>query len=173
MQDIINTLPIPQKTLCWLCLGFLTRNQETILAKWTDIDFNRGYWHIPAEHTKTGQEISHPLTPQMARLLRLYRSWQRQNIGRSEYLFPRKKLYKPISASTACHQLQQANKGEFTLHDLRKYGSTYLRDMGVDYYIVERILNHRKTQLDATYIHTSSQKIIRQVMEKWHSLILP
>jgi integrase len=172
LQDIITTLPMPQKTLCLICLGFLTRNQETILAKWMDIDFSRGYWHIPAEHTKTGQEISHPITPKMAELLRSYRRWQRQTIGRTEYLFPRKKLYKPISASTACHQLKHANKGEFTLHDLRKYGSTYLRDMGVDYYIVERILNHRKTHLDATYIHTSSQKIIRQVMEEWHTLYL-
>lgn len=172
LLENIHVLPVPQKTLCLLCLGYLTRNQETILTKWMDVDFSRGYWHIPAEHTKTGQGISHPITPKMAALLRSYRRWQRQTIGRSEYLFPRKKLYKPISASTACHQLQHVNKGEFTLHDLRKYGSTYLRDMGIDYYIVERVLNHRKTQLDATYIHTSSQKIIRQVMEEWHTLIL-
>jgi integrase len=168
----INRLPMQKKILCLICLGFLTRNQETTLAKWVDIDFVRGYWSIPAEHTKTGQEISHPIPPNMKELLHAYRQWQRQNVGRSEYLFPRKKLYKPISPSTACHQLQDANNGEFTLHDLRKYGSSYLRDLGSDYYIVERILNHRKTQLDATYIHTTSQKIIRQVLEKWYRCIL-
>ena len=172
LQVMIHALPVPQRTLSWLCLGFLTRNQETILAKWQDIDFKRGYWSIPAEHTKTSQALAHPLSPQMAELLRTYRHWQRRYIGRSEFLFPRKSLYKPITPSTACHQVQKASLGEFTLHDLRKYGSSYLRDMGADYYIVERILNHRKTQLDATYIHTTSQTIIRQWLTKWHTLLL-
>jgi hypothetical protein len=44
--------------------------------------------------------------------------------------------------------------------------------MGVDYYIVERILNHKMTQLDQTYIHTSTSMIIRRELEKWHNEIL-
>jgi hypothetical protein len=38
--------------------------------------------------------------------------------------------------------------------------------MGVDYYIVERILNHKMTQQDQTYINTSTSMIIRRELEK-------
>ncbi|MFT6909444.1 MAG: integrase, partial [Oleiphilaceae bacterium] len=65
-------------------------------------------------------------------------------------------------------RVSRLSNSKLRLHDLRKYGSSYLRDMGVDYYIVERVLNHKMTSLDQTYIHTSVFGIIRNELEKWH-----
>tara|TARA_R110000868_G_scaffold321413_1_gene582454 strand:- start:740 stop:1135 length:396 start_codon:yes stop_codon:yes gene_type:complete len=124
-------------------------------------------WHIPAENTKTGQSITHPITPAMLALLKKYRVWQRQKT-RSKFLFPQRKGYKPVSESHAANKLAKLTNKQFSLHDLRKYGSSYLRDMGVDYFIVERILNHKMTTLDQTYIHTSTSIIIRRELEEWH-----
>ena len=155
------------RMMCFLCLGYMTRNRETAVARWDHFDFTNMIWHIPAENTKTGQSISHPITQSMLKLLMKYRVWQRHRT-RSSFLFPRTKGYKAISESQAASKLALLTDKQFSLHDLRKYGSSQLRDMGVDYYIVERILNHKMTQLDETYIHTSSSGIIRQALSGWH-----
>jgi integrase len=171
LQKLVNQIRSfdpAMKMMCFLCLGYLTRNRETAMARWEHFNFKKMLWTIPAENTKTGQGISHPLTPSMRVLLKKYRVWQRHKT-RSKYLFPQLRGYKPISESQAANLLAKLSKKQFSLHDLRKYGSSYLRDMGVDYYIVERILNHKMTTLDQTYIHTSVSSIVRYKLEQWHS----
>jgi integrase len=124
-------------------------------------------WHIPASNTKTGQGITHPITPKMSDFLLQYKTWQRKRL-RSKFLFPRTNGYKPITPSQIAHRVSSLSNSKLRLHDLRKYGSSYLRDLGVDYYIVERVLNHKMTTLDQTYIHTSVFGIIGIELEKWH-----
>lgn len=166
----ISSFSPDMKMMCYLCLGYLTRNRETALARWEHFDFSKMLWHIPAENTKTGQSITHPITPAMLALLKKYRVWQRHKT-RTKFLFPQRKGYKPISESHAANKLAKLTNKQFSLHDLRKYGSSFLRDMGVDYYIVERILNHKMTTLDQTYIHTSVFGIVRKELKKWHDAI--
>ncbi|MEP1446181.1 MAG: tyrosine-type recombinase/integrase [Paraglaciecola sp.] len=171
LVNLINGMPTELRVLSFLCLGYLTRNQETVDAKWEHFDFKNMLWHIPAKNTKTGQGISHPITPQILTLLKQYKKWQLHKT-RSKFLFPQKRGYRALSASQAARKIALHTSGKFRLHDLRKFGSTSLRDMGTDYYIVERILNHKMTQLDQTYIQTSSRKIIAESLEKWHQEVL-
>ena len=93
---------------------------------------------------------------------------QQRRYCRSRYLFPVLKGRNTWSSSYAAQRIMKASRGRFTLHDLRKYGSTYLRDSGVDYYLVERLLDHKKTHLDATYIHTTLRTPLIKVIEYWH-----
>jgi integrase len=172
LLHLIDQLPQDTKMFTMLCLGYLTRNGETALATWNDFDFDKMLWHIPGHNTKTGQGLTHPITPKMRSVLLQYRTWQRKRI-RSKFLFPRTKGYKSITPSQAAHAISRLSNSKLRLHDLRKYGSSYLRDMGVDYYIVERILNHKMTTLDQTYIHTSVFGIVRVELEKWHCEFLP
>jgi integrase len=164
---LIERFPQDTKIFSMLCLGYLTRNGETALATWNDFDFDKMLWHIPGHNTKTGQGLTHPITPKMRSVLLQYRAWQRKRI-RSKFLFPRTNGYGSITPSQAAHSVSRHSHSKLRLHDLRKYGSSYLRDMGVDYYIVERILNHKMTTLDQTYIHTSVFGIVRNELEKWH-----
>lgn len=170
LLSLIMEFPEDTKMFSMLCLGYLTRNGETTLATWNDFDFDRMLWHIPGHNTKTGQGLTHPITPEMRSVLLQYRTWQRQRL-RSKFLFPRTNGYKSITPSQAAHSISRHSNSKLRLHDLRKYGSSYLRDMGVDYYIVERILNHKMTTLDQTYIHTSVFNIIRGELEEWHDEI--
>ena len=170
LTSLINVLPPDIRVLSLLCLGYLTRNQETVEARWEHFDFKNLLWHIPAENTKTGQGIAHPITSQMAVILKQYRKWQLHKT-RSKFLFPQKRGYRPISASQAARKIALHTNSKFRLHDLRKLGSTSLRDMGTDYYIVERILNHKMTLLDQTYIQTSSRKINTDSLSKWHQAV--
>jgi integrase len=167
LLNLVGQLPQDTKMFSMLCLGYLTRNGETALATWNDFDFDKMLWHIPASNTKTGQGVTHPITPKMKSLLLQHKTWQRKRL-RSNFLFPRTNGYKSITPSQIAHRVSRLSNSKLRLHDLRKYGSSYLRDMGVDYYIVERILNHKMTALDRTYIHTSVFGIIRNELEKWH-----
>jgi integrase len=167
LLNLIEQFPEDTKMFSMLCLGYLTRNGETALATWNDFDFDKMLWHIPGQNTKTGKGLTHPITPKMSALLLQYRAWQRKHV-RSKFLFPRKRGYAAITPSQVAHRVTRLSNSKFRLHDLRKYGSSYLRDMSVDYYIVERILNHKMTTLDQTYIHTSVFSIIRNALEKWH-----
>ena len=36
----------PDRFLCLLCLGFLTRNTETVMARWRDFDTKNKSWSI-------------------------------------------------------------------------------------------------------------------------------
>jgi len=171
LKGVIESLPTELKILSYLCLGYLTRNQETVSAKWEHFDFKNLLWHIPAENTKTGQDVAHPLTFPMVELLKKYRKWQLHKT-KSKYLFPQQRGYKAISASQAAKKIAIHTDGKYRLHDLRKFGSTLLKDMGVDYYIVERILNHKMTRLDQTYIQTSSRNIITDSLNVWHRDLL-
>jgi len=168
LLSLLVKFPEDTKMFCILCLGYLTRNGETALATWNDFDFDKMLWHIPGSNTKTGQGLTHPITPKMSSALLRYRTWQRKRL-RSKFLFPRSKGHKPITPSQIAHGVSRLSNSKLRLHDLRKYGSSYLRDMGVDYYIVERILNHKMTTLDQTYIQTSVSSIVRKELEKWHA----
>ncbi|PHS56669.1 MAG: hypothetical protein COB03_06830 [Alteromonas sp.] len=157
----------PDRFLCLLCLGFLTRNTETVMARWRDFNTDQMSWNIPGEHTKTGAALTLPLSTHSLKWLSDYKRQQRRYC-RSRFLFPVKQGRSGWSSSYAAQRIMKASKGKFTLHDLRKYGSTYLRDSGVDYYLVERLLNHKKTHLDATYIHTTLRAPLMEVIEYWH-----
>jgi|TARA_R100001510_G_C7655408_1_gene214558 integrase len=157
----------PDRFLCLLCLGFLTRNTETVMARWRDFDTQIMSWSIPEEHTKTGAALTLPLSSYSLKWLADYKRQQRRYC-RSRFLFPVKQGRSSWSSSYAAQRIMKASRGRFTLHDLRKYGSTYLRDSGVDYYLVERLLNHKKTNLDATYIHTTLRAPLMEVIECWH-----
>ncbi|MCZ4239643.1 tyrosine-type recombinase/integrase [Alteromonas macleodii] len=157
----------PDRFLCLLCLGFLTRNSETVMARWRDFDTEKMSWSIPVEHTKTDSALTLPLSTYSLKWLADYKRQQRRYC-RSRFLFPVKQGRSSWSSSYASQRVMKASRGRFTLHDLRKYGSTYLRDSGVDYYLVERLLNHKKTNLDATYIHTTLRTPLMKVIEYWH-----
>ena len=155
----------PDRLLCLLCLSFLTRNTETVMTRWRDFDTGQMSWSIPEEHTKTGAALTLPLSTYSLKWLADYKRQQRRYC-RSRFLFPVKQGRSSWSSSYAAQRIMKASRGRF--HDLRKYGSTYLRDSGVDYYLVERLLNHKKTNLDATYIHTTLRTPLMKVIEYWH-----
>jgi integrase len=158
---------VADRFLCLLCLSFLTRNTETVMARWRNFDTDQMSWSIPGEHTKTGAALTLPLSTHSLKWLSDYKRQQRRYC-RSRFLFPVKQGRSGWSSSYAAQRIMKASKGRFTLHDLRKYGSTYLRDSGVDYYLVERLLNHKKTHLDSTYIHTTLRKPLKEAIEFWH-----
>lgn len=135
------------RLLIQLMLSWGTRIGETVALKWQWIDLDRKMLHIPAKVTKTGVQHDVPLTPQVIRILGQWKASQRTNTA---FVFPGKPG-KSLDVSQMHKEVKKATGGNWTSRELRKLLRTMLGELGVDYYVGERILNHSQGRLDAVY----------------------
>ena len=157
----------PVKTFVSLMLLHGSRIGETRKAKWSDFDMINGYWHLPAKNVKTREALRLPLTETAKHLLNVYRERQKGEGKQSLYLFPITKN-KGWSESKAGEVIREASSRKWQAHDIRKLARTEWADLGIDYHISERLLNHKMSMLDQTYIHTSTEAAKRDALEKYH-----
>ena len=154
--------------LMMLCNG--TRLGETRQAKWDHIKFMEKIWYIPEANTKTRREHRVPLSDKMISFLIEYKETQKQDGYRGAFLFPvNYRAGKPISPLVANQIFKGISEGMWTSHDLRKLARTVWADLGVDYMIAERLLNHAMSKLDEAYIHTFSEVKKREAINLYHN----
>lgn len=149
LRDVIDCMPQHGRTrlLIQLMLSWGTRIGETVALKWRWFDMDKAMLHIPAAVTKTGVQLDIPLTPQVIRILGQWKGAQRRNAA---FVFPGQPG-KSIDVSLMHKEVKKASNGAWTSHELRKLTRTLLTELGVDYYVGERILNHSQSKLDAVY----------------------
>ncbi|MEN9306463.1 MAG: hypothetical protein RL173_395 [Fibrobacterota bacterium] len=102
-----------------------TRPGELRLAQWTEFDFEKSIWNIPAERMKMGEAHLVPLSRQVVALLRQLHKYS----GGSPYLFPTpRQLGKPISAVAILNGLRRMGYGtdEQSAHGFRATARTLL-----------------------------------------------
>jgi integrase len=119
----------------------LVRKSELILAKWEHLDLETGEWKIPEENSK----MRTPHTVYLSRQsLQIFRELQGL-AGGSPWVIPgRSGIAKPFS-TTALNQALEGvsfNLKPFTIHDLRRTGSTLLHEKGFPSDVIEKALNH-------------------------------
>jgi integrase len=160
-------------------LGTAARVGELLRARWTDVELDRGEWHIPAENAKNGRaHLVHlsefaverfeelralresdwiiggrvPGNPADEKALaRLVRDRQRVEglPGRTEPLNKRTTTYAKALALAG---------GAWTPHDLRRTAATLMQELGVLPSVIEKCLNHtepalvRRTYQRAEYV---------------------
>lgn len=161
ITSLIMEQPEQPRMLLLMMLLFATRIGETRQLRWKHIDFDGRQIIIPESLTKTGVTHVIPLTDISTKLLQEY---QEQHHG--EYLFGRRA---PWSESTADKVIRTASKGKFSAHDLRKMARSVWAEIGVDYWVAERLLNHKPKGLDLVYIQADSSKVKRAALEKYHN----
>ena len=141
-----------------------TRISETRLAKWTHIDWTLKHWRIPAKNTKTGEELILPLTEQMLALL------EHRHAGRrSPWIFPNKTGRGVMSRDVANGIYQHVSGKTWTSHHCRKLARSRLADLGVDKFVADRIINHKMSNLDTAYIHTTTENLKREALATYHA----
>lgn len=161
----INDVPLELRVLFTLQIAFGTRLTETRCAKWCEIDLEKKVWRIPKEITKTKAELILPLSDYLVDVLTRYK--EEQGAGQ-RFVFPNKRLSAPISA-TKCGQLyKRISNDEWTSHDCRKFAKTKMTELGIDKYISERILNHKISNLDETYIYSALMDQKRKAINLYH-----
>lgn len=154
-------------TLCWLMLAHGTRIGETRQLQWQHVDMVNRRIYIPAELTKTRQPHLIPLTDYALARLTAHKKRQAQTGYTGGFLFP----YADggaVSAALACAWVSAVSGGDWSAHDLRKLARTCWADLGIDYLIGERLLNHAPSKLDQAYIHTHLEAKKFEALELWH-----
>ena len=150
-----------------LCLG--VRKTELTAAKWEEFDLTNLTWTLPAERTKTGNEIRIPIPEPLIEWF----TELRYRANGSEYVFPNRRKSKRrgyISDDTLNHALAKifgqkvdskkepypnlladAGVDYFVVHDLRRTCRSLLAELAIPPHIAERCLNHKIRGVEGVY----------------------
>jgi integrase len=149
-----------------LILLTLVRKAELLLAQWKDVDLEYGEWRVPAENSKTEQPHTIYLSRQATKILQEMKGLA----GGSLWVMPgRSSLAKPFSHN-AMNQAMGSITFEippFTIHDLRRTGSTLLHEQGFASDVIEKVLNHQIKGVRGVYNRAEYAEQRRQMLQVW------
>lgn len=145
-----------------MMLLFATRIGETRQLRWSMVDWQSRMIVIPAALTKTNVTHVLPLTPLAEEVLRSFEAFK----GDSDLMFPSGD--EPMNSQAAQDAIRQVSKGKWSAHDLRKLARSAWAELGVDYWVAERLLNHKPRGLDAVYIKTDGLVKRMEAMQVYH-----
>lgn len=161
-----------------LILLTLKRKSEISFAQWEEIDFDDATWTIPKERMKNGLPHIVYLSKQSMDILYALHTCAHG----SKWVFPKRNdLSMPISNATFNRftyeirdlaQIEGITLEHFTVHDLRRTGSTLLNEMGFNRDWIEKCLAHedrfssRGVYNKAAYAHQR-----RHMMQEWADMV--
>jgi integrase len=157
--------PATRFGLKFLLLTFV-RTTELRGAKWTEIDFEKAEWRIPAERMKMREQHIVPLSRQAVALLEELKP----HTGHWLYLFPNHQ--QPIECMSENAMLfalyRMGYKHKTTGHGFRATASTILNENGFMPDVIERQLAHsERNKVRAAYNHAQYLPERRTMMQWW------
>lgn len=151
----------------------LVRKGELVNAKWDEVDFKNKVWTIPAERMKAGRAHNVYLSEQAIDLIVAFQIYSEG----SPYLLPgRVNRQQPIANSSLnrviANCIKYINRNEqliddFTVHDLRRTGSTLLHEMGFNSDWIEKSLAHEQQGVRAVYNKAEYAEQRRDMLQQW------
>ncbi|MHA4838135.1 tyrosine-type recombinase/integrase [Sphingopyxis sp. MSC1_008] len=173
----VATLPTIRLGVKFFLLS-MVRKSELQDAVWDEVDFENAVWSIPKERMKRARPHNVYLSTQMLDILIALKTCA----GGSRYLLPsRYDADAPMSRATfnrvTYAVVEQArNEGlpldPFTIHDLRRTGSTLLNEMGFNSDWVEKCLAHEDGRSSrGIYNKAEYEHQRRHMMQEWSNTI--
>lgn len=161
-----------------LILLTLVRKGELINATWDEVDFENAVWSIPKERMKAAKPHNVYLSQQALDIMVALRTCA----GGSRYLIPsRYDADKPMSNATLNRvtQLVVARAKQhkqpleaFTVHDLRRTGSTILNELGFNSDWIEKCLAHEDGRSSrGVYNKAEYAEQRRHMLQEWADMI--
>ena len=149
----------------FLLLTFV-RTGELRGAEWSEIDFDKAEWRIPAERMKMKEQHIVPLSRQALVILKEMRAIT----GQWRYVFPNQ--HKPagcMSENTILYALYRMGyHSRATGHGFRSTASTVLNEHGFSPDVIERQLAHgERDKVRAAYNHAQYLPERRGMMQWW------
>jgi integrase len=132
----------------------LQRRSELALAEWREFDLPGKTWTIPDAHAKTGKGHVLPLSDwavEELKKLKVMAAGSRYVLPSSDKSQPIDPKYITRSVARCLERFKKHGVAAFTPHDLRRTGRTGLARLGVKVEIAERVLNHARERMEATY----------------------
>lgn len=142
------------------------RPGEMRRAEWSEIDFDKRVWIIPAEKMKMRRAHTVPLSPQAINLFQELRTFTVHDV----YCFVLRGKDKYIGTSAFADALVKLGygKGKFTPHGFRGMASTLLNENGFNRDVIERQLAHAENnQVRAAYNQAEYLDERRKMMDWW------
>ena len=147
-------------------LNTMTRPAEAATARWSDIDFEKRIWTIPAERMKKRRMHIIPLTEQALALLEAIKPYS----GHREYVFPADRNPRThCNSQTANMALKRMGfEGRLVSHGMRSMASTILNEHGWDPELIEVALAHvDKDEVRSAYNRADYIERRRPMMTWW------
>jgi integrase len=160
--------PVPQSFMRVLFLTGLRRS-EVLGANWSDVDFEGGYWRIPAVATKSQMRLDVPLTP---RLRAIFDSLKPFSAAKT-YVFASFHADEDVPISGISQLKRRIDKRsevkDWRLHDVRRTVITMLGDMGAPDEIKRALLGHAISGALGHYDMSSLAIQKREWLERWQT----
>lgn len=139
-------------------------------AEWSEIDFDRSVWLIPAAKMKMRSDHAVPLSAQVLAILEEAKALR---IGKGRYVFPSLvSALKPMSENTVNMGLRRLGytNEEMTAHGFRSTASTLLNESGKwSSDAIERALAHKDSDAIRSIYHRGKHWDERVLMAQWWS----
>ena len=162
--------PTTRNAMILLMLTFV-RTSELINAEWSEFDFNKKLWRIPAHRMKMKREHEVPLSRQAIDVLMA----QKEITGHWKHVFPSPvRPRQPISNNTILTALKAMGyRGRMTGHGFRSLAmSTIKEKLNYRHEVVDRQLAHvQKSQIDQAYDRAGYLEERTKMMQDWSDYI--
>jgi len=161
-----------------LILLTLVRKSELIHATWDEINFEKALWSIPKERMKASKAHNVYLSQQAFDIMVALRTCA----GGSRYLIPSRYDADKCMSNATLNRVTQliverakANKlplEPFTVHDLRRTGSTILNELGFNSDWIEKCLAHEDGRSSrGVYNKAEYAEQRRHMLQEWADMI--
>ena len=153
-----------------LLLLTLQRRGELALAEWREFDFKARTWTIADAHAKSGKGHVVPLSEwatEELQKLKVMAGGSRYVLPNADNTAPADPKYITRSVARCLKRFKKHGVAAFTAHDLRRTGRTGLAKLGVKTDIGERVLNHARERIEATYDVHGYIDEKREALEEW------
>jgi len=147
-----------------LMLMFALRIGEARQLTKNMVNMQRGILALPGSITKTGHDNNLPLT-----------SWAKSILNTLIIKRGGEHLVmingKPATKDQAQQLIRSSAKRKYRSHDLRKLARSTWAEMGMDYWVSERLLNHRQKGQDQAYIKADAYDVKLAALQQYHDLL--
>ena len=147
-----------------------SRTNETLGAKWSEVNLKTKLWTIPAERMKGKIEHVVPLTPSVLKILEFVQMFQS-----SDYVFPGAREGRPLSNMSMNMLLRRMGVENVTVHGFRSSFRDWCGDQ-TQYprEIAEAALAHKVgNKVEQAYRRRSAIEKRRQLMRDWSGYCAP
>lgn len=177
MLEHVPTLPTIRLGMR-LFLLTLVRKSELQDATWDEVDFENAVWTVPKERMKRSKAHNVYLSQQALDIMIALKTCS----GDSRYLLPsRYDSDAPMSRATfnriTYAVVDRAEKADlplepFTIHDLRRTGSTLLNELGFNRDWIEKCLAHEDNRSSrGVYNKAEYEQQRRHMLQEWADII--
>jgi integrase len=153
-----------------LCVLTAARSGEILGMRWSEIDFDKKIWTVPADRMKAGREHRVPLSPRAIAILR-----QLQKLKAGDFVFPGHARNKPLSNMAMEMLLRRMNIKEATVHGFRSSFRDWAGNVSnFPRELIETALAHVVgDKAEQAYRRSDALEKRRKLMDAWAAYCAP